>query len=227
MSLPIYKRVTIPLIIAIILAAFTLINYFYPFVIGDWSSHQFYTGPLSDLTISLGAIMAWFGLINMVRLWTREVRRKIPGRWYFAIYALIGCFVMIGFGVLQGWPNPGWTANPTVAWIYRYFLQWCITATVSMTGFWTIRITYRTFRAKGWPSTLYLASAAIGIIKNAPIGGYLLAGSIPVGYWLMTVPYIGVSKGVLFGIGAGSIAYVVRFLLGRERSALARGGGAQ
>ena len=87
-------------------------------------------------------------------------------------------------------------------------------------GFFIVTASYRAMRAHTLEATLLLLSGFAVMLTNAPIGAIIWSGFPVIGKWILNVPSNAVNRGLLIGVGIGSVLYGIRVILGKERSYL-------
>jgi len=81
----------------------------------------------------------------------------------------------------------------------------------------------RAFRMRDKRSTVLLITAAIIILKNAPIGTVLVPGIQPIGTFIMDVIAAAGNRAFKIGVAIAGILMTIRVLLGKETAALGLG----
>ena len=103
----------------------------------------------------------------------------------------------------------------------------------ALLAFYIASAAYKAFRARSAEATVLLLAAIIVMLGQVPIGvsissffGLFGDGEWikPVTQWILDVPNLASKRGILLGVGLGSVATSLRILLGIERTWL--GGGA-
>jgi len=209
-----YRGVTPPLVLAIIVAFIILFSYFYPGTFVDQLSST-----IVNWVIIIGALMIWTGLINLLRFSVREVRRKVPGRWYLALFqvCLIAVMLISGFGEGPGSTAKG--AKTVIMWLYNNYYIWAELALAGLSGLWTVTAAYRAFRARSLEAFIFLLGAVFVLMRYAPVGGAIWIGFPIVGGWIIYQPFTAMLRALVIAGGIGIIAYAARFYMGKERQA--------
>jgi len=103
-----------------------------------------------------------------------------------------------------------------------------ISATMfSLLAFYMATAAYKSFRARSVEATVLLVAAIIIMLGQVPLG-MAISRSWPINIldisqWIMDVPNLASKRGILLGVGLGSVATSLKILLGIERTYL--GGG--
>jgi hypothetical protein len=210
-----YRKVTYPLILAIVIALITLISFFDgPDTITDTAAFEIY-----DWATIIVDVMIWIGVINIARYATRDITKRAPGRWYLAGFQLFLMAVMLISGFGEGSASIQRGAQSTIYWLYQNVYTWGALAISALSGLLTVTAAYRAFRARTLEATLFLASALLIMLRNAPIGGAIWGGFPAIGKWILAAPYAGLQRALMIGMGIGVISYAARYYLGREKGA--------
>jgi hypothetical protein len=173
----------------------------------------------SDLQ-SWGTIIAAFslgvGTINLIVVHGRRVANKEPA-YYNNVVLLIGLVVTILVGL---W---GTTAHPAYQFIYFNALVPSDTAVWSLLAFYIASAGIRTMKARTKEGAILLITGILVLIKNTPAMTILWGGFVTIGDWLLTIPNVAATRGIMIASAIGIIALGLRVLLGQERRSL--GGG--
>ena len=94
------------------------------------------------------------------------------------------------------------------------------TAFYAMTGFYLASAAYRAFRAKNAQAAVLLVTGILLIVGRAPIGEVVWKGFPKVADWIMMVPSVAGSRGIIISTSIGLVGMGLRILLGIERSHL-------
>lgn len=171
------------------------------------------------------------GVGSIIRHHFIKIRRKAE-YWpfsYVALAALVGSAVVGLFGGIDP-ARPG--VLPTTVGSFSFHIQTLYTnvmvplaATMfALLAFFMASAAYRAFRARNLEATLLLVAAFILMLGAVPLGR-MIAKPLP-GFaeWILTVPNTAAKRGILFGVGLGSIATSLKIILGIERGWLGGGG---
>jgi len=156
------------------------------------------------------------GVANYIKINSKKVSTKIKG-WGYNLVALSGLLVMVILGFAQG------TGEDTpFLWMFNH-IQAPMQATMfSLLAFFVASAAYRGFRARSKEATILLLTAAVVMLGRVPIGN-MIHSSIPdLANWILNFPSMAARRGILIGIGLGTISTSLRIILGIERTYLGR-----
>jgi len=206
-----YRNPIIPWILSVIIIVLLTFDYFVP--------NTGLTPAVSEITAWASiavAFAAWVGLINVVLRSVRDIRKRRPGRWYFGIYELFLIIVVLASGFGEG----KWASGSIISWVLANAIRPASLAVVALLGFWSVRAMYRTFKLHTIESAMFILGGVLVMLLNVPLGSLIWPGFTPVGIWVYQVAYKGTWTGLTIALGVGAVAYIVRYLMGRETGAL-------
>ncbi len=167
-------------------------------------------------------IIAAFALgLGAYSLLTRHIRiisRKSEG-WPYSI-AMIGTMTVF---LLTGFITRSITSDQ-YNWIYSTIIQPISSTMYGMNAFFIASASYRAFRARNWEAALLLVAAIFIMLKNAPIGGVISPTLPAIGKVFWDLAGATGMRGILIGIGIGTLALSLRIILAQEKTPL---GGAE
>ena len=158
----------------------------------------------------------WVGALNLIRL---HIQKSLPLKKeaYYSLVTLAGMGIMLIFG-LTGGKDPG----SAFSWLFNY-VQVPMQATMfSLLAFFVASAAYRGFRARSKEATALLVVAALVMLGRVPIGNLLSEHLPDISNWILNFPSMAARRGILIGIGLGSVATALRIILGIERTYLGR-----
>ncbi|MBS7638053.1 hypothetical protein KEJ49_04095 [Candidatus Bathyarchaeota archaeon] len=162
---------------------------------------------ISTMALALGAV-------NIIRVHSRNVRRRTPGVWYHSAWLIfIFAFVML-LGMLDI-NNPA--SNPIYKWIFDYSYVSLGQTWYAITGFYIASAAYRAFRARNVDAALLLIAGIFVMLMNAPIGEVIWVQIPVIGRWFNDVGQVPAMRTFLIVAAFGLLAFGFRTLLGRER----------
>ncbi len=177
--------------------------------------------PLSQASSTVenwGVIVAAFALglasVNLIQVHLRRISRGKGLDWLYSGSLIVS---MLGIAVLGIVKGP--TFKTYQFWFDALFVPGQATV-YAMTGFFIASAAYRAFRIRNVEAAILLASAAVLMLANVPIGQMMWRGFPKAGEWLMNIPNLAGQRGMMIGAGIGGIASGLRVLLGIEKSYL-------
>jgi hypothetical protein len=172
------------------------------------------------------AFALFLGLLNLLRVHLSKIQNRQPGRSYslVLIIALVST-LLIGRG------GPNTTGGQA---IFEYVLRPLEATLFALMAFFVFSAAFRAFRIRNFETFLFVAFASIVLLGQVPAGfqlGQALAsldfsGSQPLAFladlplikeWIMRVPALAGTRGILLGVALGTIATGLRILMGIDR----------
>lgn len=203
----IYMRQQIPVAIVAVSGFAMLIQYFVP--------HPF-------AVATYGRILEWMqvifaaGLVLGGATYAKSHLMKISRRregWAYSLLALGSLLLMLVAGF---WGGIG--QGSLFMWLF-YNVQAPLQQTVfALLAFFVASAAYRGFRARSLESALLLGVALVVMIGRIPVGEMLGPQLPDLAGWIVSVPAVAAKRGILIGIGLGSVAVALRVMLGVERA---------
>ena len=157
------------------------------------------------------------GALSFIKIQSKKIALK-DKNWGFSVISLLGLLVMVIFGLFIGMGK-----DSAFLWVFDHFQAPMQTTMFSLLAFFVASAAYRGFRARSWEATLLLIVATIVMLGKVPLSNSI-SELIPKGAeWIINVPSMAARRGILIGIGLGSISTSLRIILGIERTYLGRG----
>jgi len=205
-------RRQIPIFICFIFGLFMLVQYFVP--------HKYsllaYQNVLDWMQI-IYLFTLMVGALSFIKIQSKKIALK-DKNWGFSVISLLGLLVMVIFGLFIGMGK-----DSAFLWVFDHFQAPMQTTMFSLLAFFVASAAYRGFRARSWEATLLLIVATIVMLGKVPLSNSI-SELIPKGAeWIINVPSMAARRGILIGIGLGSISTSLRIILGIERTYLGRG----
>lgn len=202
----------VPLRICLIMGIVMMIQYFIPHKI----SQDFYREVLDWMIIS-GIFALILGLQSLFHVEWTKITRKKEG-WGFSVITIVAIIVVATIGIKWGIGEGSLFIK-----IYRYITMSMQATMFSLLGFYMASAAFRAFRARTKEATILLIAAIIVMFGRVPIG-YFVWNKLPdVVEWILMYPSMAAQRGILLGVGLGSMATALKIILGIERGWL--GGG--
>lgn len=170
---------------------------------------------LIDYVQILTAAMLLVGVIGYLRSQVKKIERRNEA--YYAGISLFGFLIMVGSAILFG------TGGDTpFAWSFETFLIPLQSTVFALLAFFVASASLRGFRARSSAATILLLAAAITLLSRSDIGWGIQEQVVSAADWLRNNPSLAARRGILIGIGLGSLTTSLRVLVGVERTWLGR-----
>jgi hypothetical protein len=171
---------------------------------------------LSNSFLVWAAIIAAFamilGIANVVAVHYQRIVKTENG-WPYSVALLVTMATVVLFGIL---PGGGGLNNVVVDWIFDYVYLPLSATIFSLLAFFVATAAFRALRIRTPGSWAMIATGAIVLLGQIP-----LALTLPVlpdlSQWILDVPAMAGVRGILIGVGLGTITMGLRVLLGYER----------
>jgi len=155
------------------------------------------------------------GVIALGLLHLKKVSEQVSG-WGYSLVTIIGLLAM---PVAAFW---GTDESSVFFWLFNNMQVPMQSTVFSLLAFFVASAAFRGFRARSLPAVLLLVSAAIVMLGRVPIGTKLYFDFPAWAQALLDVPGVAARRGILIGIGLGSVATSLRVILGIERGFFGR-----
>ena len=107
-------------------------------------------------------------------------------------------------------------------WVFEN-VQVPLQATVfALLAFFVASASLRGFKARSVPATILLVSALIALLSRSDIFGWFGNSALEFSEWVRSYPSMSARRGILIGIGLGSVTTSLRVILGIERTWLGK-----
>ena len=184
-------------------------------------------GDLESRFLNWYAIVAGFtyllGIDSLARHHILRVTRRAPG-WPFSLLLVLALFGTLGLGVYSWFKfQSPFALRAPFMWLYTYMIIPLQATMFATLAFFIVSAAYRAFRARNLEATLLLIAAFVLMLGAVPLGSLLVRPLPDFAEWILTVPNTAAKRGILFGVGLGTIATSLKIILGIERGWL--GGG--
>jgi len=172
-------------------------------------------GQLSTDVKSFGAIIAGFalfvGLLGIMQSHVNNVTKRKP-LWQYSVLLVAVLVLFIAVGLAYG-------ANSTqFLWIYDTIYGPLTATTYSLLAFWVCSAAYRAFKPRNLESGILVFTGLLTFFGIQPIASVISPIFYNIQSFIMSVPNIAGSRGIVIGIGLGVIGFGLRVLLGWDRS---------
>jgi hypothetical protein len=163
------------------------------------------------LSLILAAVMLFFGLANLLRFHWRQWQTKASGRFY-GLILVISVLITLVVGILSGGPY-----SATVQKGFLFVLKPLESSLYALMAFFSLKAAYRYLRIKSLEAFVFTLVTLLVLLGAVP-GGGIIWGQLPqLREWLMSVPVLAGSRGILIGISLAVLLSGGRLILGLER----------
>jgi hypothetical protein len=155
------------------------------------------------------------GVIALGLQHLKKVSAQSSG-WAYSLVTILGLLVMPAASI---W---GTGESSAFFWLFNNMQVPMQSTVFSLLAFFVASAAFRGFRARSLPAFLLLVSATIVMLGRVPIGTKLYFDFPTWAQTLLDVPGVAARRGILIGIGLGSVATSLRVILGIERGFFGR-----
>lgn len=202
-------RRTLPLMITGVVGALVIWGIYQPNAISD-SLLQ-----VAQIVVA-GAVVLGIGQLLLVHL--RHLRTA-TGRRMESVVLVVA--LVIGFGVQLSADLLGGDFAWAAGALLRYIYQPLAASLVALLTFFALRAAWRAVRVRPREGTVVVVVAAVWLLLSGPWVA-MIPGLQAVLDWIRVYPVVGVTRGLLLGIGVGATVATVRLLLGFDQPYLDR-----
>jgi hypothetical protein len=157
----------------------------------------------------------WVGALNLITLHLKKTQQK--SQTFYSLITLAGIGLMLIFGLVRG-KEPDSAFN----WVFNK-VQVPLQATMfSLLAFFVASAAYRGFRARSKETFVLLLIAGVVMLGRVPIGNLISEWIPDLANWILNFPSMAARRGILIGIGLGTVATALRIIFGVERTYLGR-----
>ncbi|MDO8683447.1 MAG: hypothetical protein Q7N50_08200 [Armatimonadota bacterium] len=189
--------------------------------------------PAGDVILVIGAFTLLLGVINLLLIHAKAIRKVQPG-WHNSAGFYISAIVMFLAGMVPFIQSEvgGGKANPTLSAIYNILFNGMLAplgaAMFALVAFYIVSASYRAFRIRSGEATLMMVAAFIVMLGFVPIGIFITSWLPETGFWshfriesitqwILTIPNAAAQRAIAFGIAVGALAMSIRIWLSLER----------
>ncbi len=202
-------KTRLPIAICFLFGIFTLLQYF--------SQHPTFTAMYTEILDWMQIIFVFtllVGVISVLKIHSTKIVRQ-QRNWPYSILTVLGIVVMsvLGFAFGTDYGSP-------FIWIFQNIQVPMQSTMFALLAFFVASAAYRGFRFRNAEAAVLLITAMIVMMGRIPFG-HLISDIIPqTAEWIIDNPSTAAKRGILIGIGLGSITTALRVILGIERSYL-------
>jgi len=205
-------RRQIPIVVCFVFGIFMLVQFFVP--------HPLFTRGYQNVLDWMQIIFVFALLVGALSFLILHLEKisKQQKDWVYNLVAIIGLVVMVLLGFWKGIQK-----DSPFLWVFDNLQVPMQSTMFSLLAFFVASAAYRGFRARNLEAAVLLLAGLLLILGRVPIGE-MLSSKIPeAATWILNVPSMAARRGILIGIGLGSIATSLRIIVGIERTYLGKG----
>jgi len=190
--------------IAIACGATVLVGYFFPSLAGI-------KGEMLDWAVIFTAVLLMIGVISLVRTHWRKIMQDQKDRAY-SLVLIISFTITLLVAVLSG-PTSKWSM-----WLYNNLI---IPIESSLLGILAVFLIYacaRLFNQRmNFYTLVFIGTVLLAMLGWLTIPGVELEGFKDFRDWLSSVWAVAGVRGIMLGVGLGTVAAGLRILIGADR----------
>ncbi len=205
-------RRQIPIAVCFIFGIFMLVQFFVP--------HPAFTRGYQSILDWMQIVYVFallVGALSFLLLHLEKISKKQKD-WAYDLVAIIGLLVMVVLGFARGVQK----GSPFL-WIFDNLQVPMQSTMFALLAFFVASAAYRGFRARNLEAAVLLLAGLLLILGRVPIGEMISSRIPEAATWVLNVPSMAARRGILIGIGLGSIATSLRIIVGIERTYLGKG----
>lgn len=169
---------------------------------------------LNNWAVVIGACALGLGAYSLIVRHSRMIMRRME-LWPYSIVLLATMFVFVATGL-----TTGSITSSEYRWIYTSIIQPISSTLYGMNAFFLASASYRAFKARSWEAAVLLIAAIFLMLKNAPIGMVISPILPAIGKQIWDLAGATGMRGILIGIGIGTLALGLRVIIGQEKTPL-------
>ncbi|NIA23101.1 MAG: hypothetical protein GWP03_02925, partial [Proteobacteria bacterium] len=196
----------LPLIIVMLTGIGMIIQYFIPHPV----SKVIYKQSI-DWVIIISAFYLVLGVGGVFIINYQKIKRRKEG-WWLSVITLSALIITALIGIFGGINNGSLFMN-----IFMYIQLPMQAAMFSLLAFYIASAAFRSFRARTPEATVLLITATIVMLGRVPVGSLIYKGLPGITEWILSTISLAAQRGILLGVGLGSIATSMKIILGIER----------
>lgn len=170
-------------------------------------------GLLLQIVLVLVALATLLGLLNLLRVHLGRITGTRRG-WPYSLVLVITAFVVIVVRILDLESDDGTSVSAVLFETLQVSLE---SALGGLLFFFLVFAAMRLLDGRvTWSSLLFTLTLLFALAGSIPLGGLDVLSDIR--DWLVEVPVEAGSRGLLIGIGLGTVTVGIRVLIGQERA---------
>lgn len=206
-----YRRPEIRIIIVALTTVLVLIDFFIAV-----KTYNDFIKQLLVWSVIISGFTLVLGAVNIGVVHGKHILKRTPGQWYFSLWLII---CVVATFILAS----GSEGIPLMKTAYDYLISNIHTpltsAAYGLIGFYFASCIFRAFRGRNSYVAVFLLSGCIVLLLNAPVTeGVPLIPML--GNWVVNVPNVAGTRGIVIGTAVGIVAAGLRNILGLERGGL-------
>lgn len=158
------------------------------------------------------AVSMIVGGIGVLKQHSLKVQRLPQQRGYSLITIAAILFMVVAAVIF------GTCATSPYQWAFNNLQSPMQATTFSLLAFFVASAAYRGFRVRSAPAFVLALAAVIVLVGKSGFSEAISQQLPNVADWVMTNPSAAAKRGILIGVGIGSVATALRVILGIERS---------
>jgi uncharacterized integral membrane protein len=172
---------------------------------------------LTDWAVILGGLAVLAGVLNLIMIHSRRVQAQARG-WVYSLLTAVVALLTFIVGAIEGALAGSPTLYQEGSVVNTLFNGVLVASQATLAGlvmFFLVAAAVRMLRSKPnhW-SIIFLVVVVVVLIGWLPFG---FMGSLnSVREWLISVPASGGARGILLGVGLGTLAVGLRVIMGVE-----------
>ena len=179
------------------------------------SAKSLYLTITSDYWQIIFAFALLVGVASFIRVNIKKLSNLSESP--YVITGLLGLFAMPIMALVWGIKG-----DSPFMWVFEN-VQVPLQATVfALLAFFVASASLRGFKARSVPATILLVSALIALLSRSDIFGWFGNSALEFSEWVRSYPSMSARRGILIGIGLGSVTTSLRVILGIERTWLGK-----
>ncbi len=164
---------------------------------------------LLDWAIVVAAFAFLLGAVNVVRVNVMRVRQR-KGALY-SLVTLTAMLLTLTLGLLDG------PQSLALQWTFQWVLVPLQATLFSLMAFFVVVAAWRVFRLRNLASVVLLLVAALVLISQVPLNFPWAEDLAAFKNWILAVPAMAGSRGIILGVTLGIVTTGLRLLLGIDR----------
>jgi len=164
---------------------------------------------LLDWAIVVAAFAFLLGAVNVVRVNVMRVRQR-KGALY-SLVTLAALLLTLTLGLLDG------PQSLALQWTFKWVLVPLQATLFSLMAFFVVVAAWRVFRLRNLASVVLLLVAALVLISQVPLNFPWAEDLAAFKNWILAVPAMAGSRGIILGVTLGIVTTGLRLLLGIDR----------